>query len=1027
MKRKRRTSAVIFVHLCLLIAATGWKDARSQTPPESAGDQMQEIIVTGSRIVGPNATSASPIQVVTAKEIRQGGKTDIIDLVNQLPQNFQSVAADFSNTSSGLTTPGGITTADLRGLGPQRTLVLINGRRLGTGDPNTANPNSAPDLDQIPVALVERVDVVTGGASAVYGSDAVAGVVNFIMKRDFQGIQFDGQLGEYWHTQHNSYVQGLLADKGFEQVSGSRRDGRGHSINMLLGTNFADGAGNITGYLGYLKANPVASGDRDFGACQLNLTAALRGVRCGGSTSSNLFSTADGTPYTVVGNQFLPWPQAGSDPPAEFNSQRYIFASRGDERYTAGFMGHLDINAHAAPYAELGFMSDRTSINVAPSGLFQGNPIDPTGNGNFNINCSNPLLSAQQASIICTPAQIAADQLAPGCPPVPNPPPANYVSPNCANINIGRRNVEGGGREAFWDHTNYRAVLGIRGEVAGGWSYDAYGQYYYTSLFNSNDKYLNFQAVANALQVTGTAANPVCVSGPPCVPWNIFSTGGVTADQVNSLYTTGTSYGSVTERILHADVTGDLGRYGLKLPTATEGIGVNIGFEHRNEKLRFKPDSGELSGLLSGFGGASVAIDNGYSLKEGFVEVRVPLVQDRPGVKDLQFDAGFRHSDYQLAGGVNTFKFDLQYAPNPDVRFRGSYQRAIRAPNIIELFTPQSFGLIGSPGIDPCAPTRDPNTGAITPATASLVECQRTGVTAAQYGNGGSTNSIKQCVALQCGQLQGGNVGLKPEQADSISLGLSFQPAALPNLSGSVDYYRIKIKDEVGVASAALVLQQCLSGADPASCSAIVRTQNGSLAGSSVATGGYIVQTGVNIGAAMVEGIDVQATYKLRMSERLGSLLFNLSGAELLKSTTTPSPGAHTYDCAGLYGATCATVNPKWRHNLRISWLTPWNLEVSAFWRYIGKVSLDTNSQDPSLSNGNFDAFDARLAAHHLFDLSASWMVTKELELRAGANNIFDRDPPVVSANVSASGAANSFPTYDQLGRQLFIAFTAKF
>jgi iron complex outermembrane receptor protein len=977
------------------------------------GAELEEVIVTGSRIAVPNATSTSPIQVVTAKEIKLGGKTDMIDLINQLPQNFQNSAADFSNTSSGLTTPGGISTADLRGLGPQRTLVLIDGRRLGTGDPNTANPNSAPDLDQIPVALVERVEVVTGGASATYGSDAIAGVVNFIMKKNFEGIELDGQLSEFWHQNHEGWVQGLEQAQAFDVVSGSRKDGQNRNFSLLLGTNIADGKGNITGYLSYLKAEPITSGARDFGGCQLNLNKSQDGVICGGSANSNFFGLPDGAAYTVVGNQLLPWPQAGSNPPGTFNSQRYIYASRGDERYNGGFLAHVDVSDSFKPYAELGFMNDKTNINIAPSGLFSTNPFDPTGNGNFNINCSNPLLSAQEAALMCTPAQIAADRAAPGS-----------VS---ANIIIGRRNVEGGGREAFWDHTNYRAVTGVKGDFATAWSYDAYGSYYYTSLFNSNSNYLNFASVNNALQVTTGPNGPVCISGPPCVPWNIFQTGGVTPQQYNSLYTSGTSYGTSTERILHADITGDLGKYGLKSPLANEGVGVNFGAEHRNDHLSFAPDGAELSGELSGFGGASVAIDNGTSVTDDFVELRAPLIQDRAGAKDLVVDTGFRHSKYDLAGGVNTYKFEVQYAPTSDLRFRGGYQRAIRAPNIIELFTPQALGLIGSPGIDPCAPTRDTTTGVLTPASASLADCMRTGVTAAEYGNGSSTDIIKQCTALQCASLAGGNPQLKPERGDSVSVGVNLTPTFLRNFSASIDYWQIKLQDAVGVIPAAIILQKCLATGDPTYCNLIERDSRGSITGSSVQTRGYILQTSVNTSAAKVSGIDVQANYKLPLAERWGTLAFELAGSAMLTNATTSFPGAPSYDCAGLYGLTCQTVNPRWRHNLRISWATPWEVEFSALWRYIGATSLDTNSSDPSLANGKFDAFDARMPGISYLDLSASWNITRGVEVRAGINNAFDKDPPIVSANVSASGAANSFPTYDQLGRQLFIAFTAKY
>jgi iron complex outermembrane receptor protein len=984
--------------------------AEGPAAPAAPAPVLEEIVVTGSRIAAPNMTSTSPIQVVTAKEIQLGGKLDVIDLINQLPQNFQNSNVDFSNTSNGLTTPGGLTTADLRGLGPQRTLVLVNGRRLGTADANTANPNPAPDLDQIPVALIERVEVVTGGASAVYGSDAIAGVVNFIMKKNFQGFQIDTQLGENWHSNHNRFTENAETAAGFPSVTGTAHDGRTRSINITAGTNVADDKGNVTVFFGYLNADPVVGSARDFGACQLN-PVGLTGAHCSGSANSNFFtSPLDNNNYTVVGNQFLPWPQANSNPPAHFNSQKYIYMSRGDQRYTAGFMGHVDVNEAVRPYVELNFMNDKTSISIAPSGLFQSNPLDT--NGNFNINCSNPFLSAQEASVICTPAQIATDRANPGS--------------ASANVNIGRRNVEGGGRNAFWEHTNYRAVAGVKGDFASAWNYDAYGQYYYTSLFNSNSNFLNFASITNALQVRGTAANPVCISGPPCVPWNIFQDGGVTQGALNYLYTRGTAYGTVTQRIIHADVTGDLGKYGIRSPLATEGLGLNIGAEHRAEQLSFAPDSGETSGLLSGFGGASVAIDNGYSVKEGFIELRAPLVQDKPGVKDLLFDTGYRRSDYTTAGSVNTYKFELQYAPVRDLRFRGGYQRAIRAPNIIEAFVPPSFGGISPPGVDPCAPTFNA-ANVLVPATASLARCMLSGVTAAEYGNGGTTNTIHQCVAFQCSQVQGGNPHLKAEQADSYTFGLTLTPSFLPSFTGSIDYYDIKLKDSVGTIPATFILQDCLINGNPTYCNQIVRTSAGSISGSSLATAGYINQSSVNIGAAKVEGIDLQGNYKLALGPRWGSLGFAFNGAYLLSTTTTPLPAAHTYDFVGLYGTTCQTINPRWRHNVRMSWDMPWNVVVSTYWRYIGSVKLDSNTSDPTLTNGAFNAFAARMPSESYLDLSAAWQIRPDIELRLGINNILDKDPPIVTQNIVPSGLPNAYPTYDTLGRQLFMALTAKF
>ena len=1000
--------AVMTMFLAAPVAAAETTGSAADTTPT-----VDEVVVTGSRIAAPNETSTSAIQVVPAKEFEQGGKRDVIDLLNQLPQNFQNAMTDFSNTSSGLSTPGGLSNANLRGIGTQRTLILVNGRRLGVGDPNTANPNSSPDLDQIPVGLIDRVDVVTGGASSAYGSDALAGVVNFIMKKDFEGVQFDGQLGQYWHDNHEKWVQDLQAAQDFDVVSGSTHDGRKRNFNLLLGANIADGRGNVTAYLGYLNADPIPGSARDFGGCQLNLNDDGKGVSCGGSQNSNFFASAS-TAYSVVGNQFLPYPQRGSNPPPLFNSQRYIYMSRGDQRYNAGLLAHVDINDMLKPYAEFGFMQDKTTLVIAPSGLFQTNPLDPSGNGRFSVNCSNPLLRAQEAAILCTPAQIAADAANPGA-----------VS---ADVGIGRRNVEGGGRVGFFNHTNYRAVAGATGTFAGVWTYDAYGQYYETTLFNSNSKYLNYQSVVNALQVTGTAAHPVCIrDSTACVPWDIFQTGAVTPEQLAYLYASGTATGTSTERTLHVDVSGDLGEYGIRSPLANDAIGINLGFEHRNDHLSFTPDAAELSGLLSGFGGASVAIDNSVAVSEGFIELRAPLAQDRPAIKDLVFDTGFRHSKYSLAGGVNTYKFEVQYAPVADLRLRGGYQRAIRAPNVIELFSPPAFGVNGAVPIDPCAPTFNSDTGVLTPASRSLADCMRTGVTAAQYGNGSTTNTITQCAGLQCGQLLAGNTALKPEKSDSVDVGFNFNPRFVPGLTGSVDYYYIRVKDEIGPLSAPIALQRCLDTGDPYYCAFIVRTPGGSLSGSSVASGGYIRQENVNIGAASVAGIDLQVAYRLSLPAGWGSLGVALSGSELIKQTTSPVPGAHTYNCVGLYGQRCLTVNPRWRHNLRVNWETPWDLEFTALWRFLGAVSLDTNTSDQSLSAGSFDAFDARMPNMSYLDLSTAYKVISGVNIRVGINNVFDKDPPIVSANVAAGGAANSFPTYDQLGRELFVAFTLRY
>ncbi|MBB6095908.1 outer membrane receptor protein involved in Fe transport [Povalibacter uvarum] len=972
-------------------------------------ENIQEIVVTGSRIAAPNLTSTSPVQVVSSKEIQQTGRTDVVEILNQLPQVIQNSAVDFSNTSNSLSTPGGLTTVNLRGVGPQRTLVLVDGKRLGSADANTANPNPSANLDQIPMSLVERVDVVTGGASAVYGSDAIAGVVNFIMKKDFEGLNIDAQYNVFQRDNDNGFMQGLARERGMTVSDGSTNDGDTFTVSITAGANIADGRGNVTGYLTYRTADPITGADIDFAGCQLVLNSDGT-PRCGGSANSNRFSPAGTTAqYAVVGNQFVPWGLGvDSTPPPEFNSNTYVNMYRDNERYMGGFMAHVTMNDYFEPYVEFNFMNDRTRVEIAPSGLFENsNPYN--GSGFYSINCSNPLLSAQQRSILCTPAQIAADTANPGSTSV--------------DVNIGRRNIEGGPRIAEFEHDNYRAVVGTRGNLTDAWNYDAYGQYYYTSLYNLNTSYLNFQAIADALQVTGTPGSPTCISGNAgCVPFNIFSEGGVTPEQLAYLYTDGTAYGTVTQKIAHADITGDLGLYGLKLPTADTGIGVNVGFEYRSEDLAFKPDAAELSGNLAGFAGASVAINDGYNVREAFTELRVPLVQGRTAIYDLVFDAGYRFSDYSTAGETNTYKFELQYAPIEDLRFRGSYQHAIRAPNIIELFNPQNYGQQSFLGIDPCA--RQPDGS---PATRSLDDCMRTGVTAAQYGNGGSTNTIPQCVSNQCGQVTGGNPELDPELADTYSVGLTWAPGAL-GLVASLDYYSIEVEDAVGAIPGAFLFQQCLDTGNPEFCSQIVRTGAGALTGASVQTGGYILQTGVNVGELTLKGVDAQISYSLPIGD-IGSLSFALNGAYVLEAGNTPLPEAdQSYDCAGLFGTICQTITPEWRHNLRMSWETPWDLDLSLNWRFINGVDLDANQSDPDLNpTGDFDSFNAHMPSVSYFDLSALWSVGTGTTLRAGINNIFDKDPPLISTNVSGTGGPNSYPTYDILGRQAFFGFSQKF
>jgi outer membrane receptor protein involved in Fe transport len=550
------------------------------------------------------------------------------------------------------------------------------------------------------------------------------------------------------------------------------------------------------------------------------------------------------------------------------------------------------------------------------------------------------------------------------------------------------------------------------------------------NTFQANNNYISYGNAGNALQVTTNAlGQPVCISGGVCVPWNIFKTGGVTQAALNYLDTPGTASGNNTEQIEHIDLTGDLGKYGIKSPAAIDGVAVNAGGEHRTDSVTFNPDAAELAGDLAGFSGAAVPIDAHYDINEAFVEVRAPIAHDLPGVYDLVMDTGYRYSDYNTTGSTNTYKFEVQYAPIQDARLRFSFDRAVRAPNLLELFLQGSYGQEDVFTTDPCAGV----------PTASQKECANTGVTATQYGNGKAANAIPQCVSGQCGEVIEGNPDLKPETAVTWSLGLTFTPVALPGFNASVDYYHIRLENEIGNYPFATIFNGCLLDDNPIYCNQIVRNkQTGALTGATVDGGGYILQKDFNLGLSIVSGFDVIMNYRYNLPPGWGSFNTALNGAYLLHDTTTPYPGSGSYDCAGLFGSSCedGSVNPHWRHNLRLTWETPWNVLLSAQWRFIGPTSFDNNSTNPLLAGAEetgitptYDQYNARIPGYSYLDLTAVWHVLANLELRAGVTNLLDKDPPLIPSGeiTGNSGPANSYPTYDYLGRQLFVAFTAKF
>jgi len=986
-------------------------------PDASEAPAIQEIIVTGSRIQSPNVTSISPVTTVSAADITATGLTRTEDILNNLPMVFAGQNSTVSNGADGTAS------VNLRGLGAQRTLVLVNGRRLGPGPGSGSNIS---DINEVPAALIERVDILTGGASSVYGADAVAGVVNFVLNTHFQGVRIDAGYDFYQHTQHNA-AGDVVSAAGDALPDHSVNTGFGKNVAILMGSNFADGSGNATFYATYDQKAAVLQSKYDYSSCVLDSNKA-GALACGGSGTTasgkaggyfQAYANAahGGKPLftnTVDGQSGAFRPFQGSD---LYNFGPLNFYQTPNTRWTAGSFISYDINPHVSTYGEFMFQRNTTQAQIAASGDF----FQPSF-----IPCNDPLLTAEERSTICSPANLTAQT------------PAGGATPSGINMYIGRRNVEGGGRVATFQTDNARLVLGVKGEITEAWRYDAYVQRNTVDFSNRNDNYFSNANIIKATNVipnpaAGTAGNvagvangaPVCASAsdgsdPSCVPWNIWVPGGVTKAALNYLSIPLLIEATTTEQVASGSVTGDLGKYGVKLPTAEDGVIVNVGAEWRGESADFTPDYQSLLGNAAGAGGPTAPVHGNFTVREVFAEASVPLADHVMFADSAALTAGYRYSSYSEGFKTNTYKIGAEWAPIQDVRTRFSYQRAVRAPNIFELYQAQAVGLDGSK--DPCA-------GA-TP-TATLAQCELTGVTPAQYGNIGAN------AAAQYNGFIGGNAALQPEKADTYSAGLVLQPHWVPNLVVSVDYFNIKVKDTIGPIGEDTILSSCIATADPIFCSGIQRDPNGSLWKTNA---GFVNDLNVNFGSLSTKGIDFKADYHTPLPA-FGSLAFSLQGTKLISLNTQPLTNGASYNCEGYFGTVCGASNPSWRHVLNTTWATPWDgLDVVVRWRYIGQAKSEQYDSNPTLA-GKPLPLTGSIAAYNYIDLSAMLNLYKGVRLQLGVNNIADKDPPIVTSGgggfgsdcptITTNGSScngNTFPgTYDSLGRFIFAHVTAQF
>jgi iron complex outermembrane recepter protein len=519
------------------------------------------------------------------------------------------------------------------------------------------------------------------------------------------------------------------------------------------------------------------------------------------------------------------------------------------------------------------------------------------------------------------------------------------------------------------------------------------------------------------------------------VPWNIWNPNGVNKAQVAYLSIPLLVDSTTTEYVVDGNIVGDLGKYGVKIPMANEGLKVSFGAEWRSESANFSPDLTSQEGTAGGAGGPTPPVAGEFTVKEVFTEFTLPIADHVAFADSLSLLGGYRYSDYSEGFKTNTFKIGMEWAPVQDIKFRGSFQRAVRAPNIAELYSPQSVQLDGTS--DPCAAPVSPATSLLPKPQQVLTngvtyaQCLATGVTAQTWGhiNGNS--------AGQYNGLTGGNPNLTPETALTYSVGFVLQPHWVPSLNLTVDYFDIKVEDTIGGIGADNILNQCISSG--VGCDAIHRDAHGSLW---LTPEGYVSDTNVNFGSLVMKGIDVKANYTQDLAT-FGKISFSLQGTKLIALDTQPLNNGPAYNCVGLYGAVCGNPVPAWRSIFSTTWSTPWDsLDVTARWRYTGPASDGLSSSYGALQ-GTFVPATQHFDAVSYFDLSASFAVYKTLKMQLGVNNVLDKNPPVATSGTpegaesacpaGAGGAfggcnGNTYPgTYDVLGRYIYANLTVQF
>lgn len=968
----KASAAPLALSLALVSAPAFAQDAAAEAEAANTDDA---IVVTGTLIRNPNLQSSSPVNVTTADDVELLQSNVAEEILREIPGTVPSIGSAVNNGN------GGASFVNLRGLGSNRNLVLLDGQRLVP-----AGLGGQVDLNNIPLALVERMDVLTGGASTTYGADAVSGVVNFVTKRDFAGLE---------------------ATAGYQVTD--RGDGNVFRTDVTVGANFDDGRGNAVLSLGYQEADAVYQGARGFSRNQIN---SFTGGSAGGSP------TAVPTSVVLPDGSYLQSNATGTalvDPYADFNFNPYNIFQTPFKRYNIFGSARYEVTDNVEVYSRAMFSKNTVSTIVAPSGIF-GEAL--------SIPANNPYLTDTIRSQLCTAAGITDCT---GSTAIPL-------------TEVYRRSVEIGPRISDFTTTMFDYMGGVRVGLTDGIDFDLSANYGESENNQLQSGYVLRSRVQQALNASNTATCTNTANG--CVPLNLFGPEGSITPQM-AAFLNGRS--TILTKTDLTQVRGVFsGDFGFSIPSASNPISFAAGAEYRDYGLERIPDNlSAVPGELGGAGGAVPPVKGGYDVYEFFGEVVAPIVEDKPFFNKLSLEAGFRNSHYTVdaAGSpkfsATTWKVGANWEPVDSLMLRGNYQRAVRAPNIGELFTPVSTGL-DNYAIDPCA-----GSSVQTLAGGAANAAYNAGLVAGQnlrnicLGQGApaavidSAAGILQPAAGQVNVTGGGNPNLKPEKANTYTFGLVFRPDFVPGLSATVDYYNITINDAITAAVPDDIMGACFgnisaTSATSVECTSIRRAPGtGRLSGSSATTPG-LPQPLTNRGRLKTDGIDFTVNYRTDLG--FAGLDIGVAGNWTNSSRFRASESSIDRECVGYYSVNCASIQPEWSWNQRTT-LKFDGVDVSLLWRHISSTEYEPiltrrpfegtiTGRGPEVGNSyNF----GKIKAYDWFDLTTRFDVTDNFGLTLTVQNLFDKRPPVTGATVGSTSynSGNTYPsTYDVLGRR---------